>query len=102
MSKDWVTICMIYPEELCRELDGEGEVAFACVRELMGGPLDGLIVETGPDEIVWSVPVLTPAKDLGLTFPVKKRWGAHVYAKRRDDPDRMFYSGFMPLGDLGQ
>ena len=92
---------MCYPEEPGREPDGEGEEAFACVRELMGGPLDGLVVETGPDEVVWSVPVITPTKDLGLPFPAAKRWGAHVYAKRRDDPDRMFYSGFMSLGDLG-
>ena len=100
MAKDWVTICMCYPEVPGEEPGGEGESSGTCIRELIGGPLDGLLVESNPDDFVWTVPAMAPLQEPIVPFSVTNRWVGHVYARRKGDFTRMYYSGFMSASGL--
>tara|TARA_R100000664_G_C2759740_1_gene149810 strand:+ start:1201 stop:1464 length:264 start_codon:yes stop_codon:yes gene_type:complete len=86
----WYTICICYPEGRGDEGVGESSV----VRELIGGPLDGLVVEADENDLVWTIPVMFAADEFLNSFPSV---GEHVYAYRKSEPGKMFYSGVMPV-----
>ena len=84
----WYTICVCYPDGR----NGEGETRGSCVRELMGGPLDGLVIEADEGDLVWTIPVFFATDEYLNMVPSS---GEHVYAYRRSEPGKMFYTGVL-------
>ena len=88
----WYTVCVCYSGGLGDE--GAVESVGLRERELMGGPLDGLVVEFSSEQIIWTIPGMFPGMD-GNPLSHNSDWGTHVYALRKTEPDRMYYVGVM-------
>ena len=84
----WYTLCVCYPDTDFSETEDPS----TCVLELIGGPLDGLVVEADKDDLVWTIPVFFSSD----RFPGSiGSGGSHVYNVRREEPGRMFYAGVL-------
>ena len=73
----WYTICVCYPIDLVDE--GVGQPSETNEVELIGGPLDGLVLDFSGDEDVWTVPGMMPGMVPGLPSSKGVDWGLHVY-----------------------
>mgnify|MGYP003636972942 FL=1 len=87
----WYTICVCYPIDLVDE--GVGQPSETNEVELIGGPLDGLVLDFSGDEDVWTVPGMMPGMVPGLPSSKGVDWGLHVYARRRKSCDKMYHVG---------
>ena len=87
----WYTVCVCYPSAMGDE--GVVENVKDSDRELIGGPLDGLVLEFSKEEILWTIPGMFPGMDGN---PLSQSdWGNHVYALRKTEPGRMYYVGVL-------
>ena len=87
----WYTICICYPIDLVDE--GVGQDLEAEKRELVGGPLDGLVLDFSDDEDVWTIPGMLPGMVPGSPFSQGYDWGMHVYARRKYCREKMYHVG---------